>query len=346
MPQSRPGSAGSSAEIPRTLRLSRSDWPKFCTSLGLTVSEAERLFEVLAGDSGRAVDFHDMFSTLRTTVSPNVSLERFATKVLARFGSLHSAFVATCGQPQVPGGPRVMPPLMRWQEFHALAAAVDVNDGNASQLWALLLGALFGDTVAVMDADGAGTVSAITEEAFVQQVSVWAPGSALDTLKGQFYEHFGSLAESRRALRKKGGFKCGRALSAPTLEAGLQAVGINCCNADRIIDVAAKHQRGRSRDAGASLNDVLSAMRKPRSQTASAAPGGSSQPAGARRQRHDTTTAVVCDGMASVWRQLHEVRDELRLGPPGCAESGDGAVNAGGVSGAPVKRLTPPQLPR
>jgi len=130
-----PGSRPARLRRHTSFHLDRGDWLKLCTSIYLTLLEAERLFTFLADDTGH-VDLRAMFETLRTTVEPDVSLERFSTKVLTRYETFQHAFSAFCED-------RDTDPerLLRWDGFCRIAVALSVNDGNAAKIWAVLIGA-------------------------------------------------------------------------------------------------------------------------------------------------------------------------------------------------------------
>merc|ERR1711937_780234 len=114
------------------------DWLQLCAAIGLTFGEAEDLFPILVDTVTGQVCLHDMFTTLRADVAPIVSLERFATRVLTRYGSLQDAFAAICcdasvaEKPAGDGSGAVR--MMRWSEFHSLAVTLDVKDSNAERL--------------------------------------------------------------------------------------------------------------------------------------------------------------------------------------------------------------------
>merc|ERR1719506_942269 len=79
-------------------QLDYDDWQRLCSSLALTTFETDALFTVLGGDDVGNVDLRGMLVVLRATVAPDVSLERFVTRLLAHYGSLRCAFEATCAK--------------------------------------------------------------------------------------------------------------------------------------------------------------------------------------------------------------------------------------------------------
>jgi hypothetical protein len=196
--------------------LDREDWQRFGSCLNLTAFETDALFTVLGGDDVGKVDLRGMLVVLRATVAPDVSLERFVTRVIAKYGSLRCAFEAVCAERQ--------DRLMRWPEFRDLAESLDVNDRNATNLWDVLSAtkpedSLPGTPAAALLAPSGGDVKmpcgsnmkndlgedsgrGISEDLFEQQLLVWAPGTALDALRDQICEKFGSLAQGRRVLQR------------------------------------------------------------------------------------------------------------------------------------------------
>uniref|UniRef100_A0A7S4Q2L5 EF-hand domain-containing protein n=1 Tax=Alexandrium monilatum TaxID=311494 RepID=A0A7S4Q2L5_9DINO len=305
---------------------SRGDWLKLCTSMYLTLLESERLFKYLVDPEKGTVDLRTMFETLRTTVEPDVPLERFVTKAVVRYDSLENAFNAFSEDlDSISDEERVM----RWQGFYSLAVALNVNDRCASELWNVLSrsnlmygrmselkaagGAAFGD----YDEDGE---QAVTKEVFLHELSLWAPDTALGDLKGQLCERFGSLAEGQRALEQQLPQK--EDLSPLELEARLRAAGIKHCDIEGALRTVA------SKDGSVSLEAAISTMRAIR-------PRSSRLPS----KLSDGARSAVRNQTQPLWEQLREVQTDMRRGMSWSAAGGDG-------SGASVgKDFSPPNSP-
>lgn len=309
-------------------QLDRDDWQRFCSCLDLTAFETDALFTVLGGDDVGQVDLRGMLVVLRATVAPDVSLERFVTRLLARYGSLRCAFEAACAERS--------DRIMRWTEFQELAESLDVNDRNARNLWDVLSvsrpedscpstpGKSMTTPAGSATATPAGSVAptpthanrcrGITEDRFEQQLLVWAPGTAIDALRDQLCEKFGSLAQGRRTLQRtavqlqsafeRGDGSClsfdgpgrpGQAtLTVAALEALLQANGLDFTNADRCISAAAVAQDGCvTLD---SFMEVLRATQRRPSKT------------------HGSAEAVLRDDTFPLWKRLHDVQADLASG--------------------------------
>lgn len=296
--------------LPSSCRLSRTDWLQVCAAIGLTLGEAERLFPLLANSATEMVDLQEMFAVLRAGVAPQVSLERFATRVLTRYGSLQSAFATVCGDAAKPSEKSSAVPatggaeLMRWNEFHTLAVALDVQDGNAEGLWSALTLAQQSrqqdGTVISYPQEGDSTpastnaqqeVDGITEATFVKELSMWAPGTALQALRHQLDEHFSDLSEFRYALSQTG-ISLSAPLSPAELNAALSAVGVLGCNVEGVTSAIQNARRGR-RNRG-SLDDVLDALQGSVAFHGSAAQG------------------AVRDDMRRFWQTLHTVQADLQ----------------------------------
>jgi len=296
-----------SSEVERledfAVELNRSEWLKFCTALGLTLLEGSRLFDALVDKkSGAPLAFRklllpNMFEKLRSTVSPDISLERFAVRLFERFGTAQNAFRAVCPPPKLSVGCRVMD----WPEFQKLSHAIDVNDRCAERFWELLsVGPgtreapvqVNSDHIIcsprVRDMESSGRVlprvcrsCGIGEDVFVLQLSTWAPSSDTDMLRDQLCDRFGSLDGGERAFYQKVDFRLATEISSASLSAGLKVLGIQGCNASRIIGslVGLKKALRRSgsapalapvsaakpsvqRRTRANLGDLFSAMRK------------------------------------------------------------------------------------
>jgi len=228
--QSRPDSAFSESDgqraaetRPTRYHLTRSDWLKLCTSMCMTLLEAERLFTILA-DRRRSVDLRAVFETLRTTVEPDISLERFVAKVLQQYGTLENAFKAFVeDRSYLPNRPE---PLMWWEQFHRMLVALNISDKNAAEIWTKLTGSLEGNDDA-SEEEKVGT--AIAASAFLRELSLWAPDNALGVLKDRLAVRFGSLAEGHRMLQRSFP-KEEKELHPGDLDARLRAAGIKNCN--------------------------------------------------------------------------------------------------------------------
>jgi len=277
---------------PSSYHLSRGDWLKLCTSICLTLLEAERLFEHLVDKSGM-VDLRAMFETLRTTVEPDVSLERFTTKVQARYETVQAAFAAFCEDRDT--DPERM---LRWDGFHALAVSLNVNDTNAEKLWDVLTACTWDqENSPERNGNGQRTPKAcITESAFVGQLSLWAPETALQALEGEMCERFGNLAEGQRALEKH--LTKTDALSPRELDSRLRAVGIKNCDVQRALRTVASRRNDTS--APVSLDATISTMRATRR---SASKAGEPSRCARNAIKHDTLP---------LWEQLRNVQHDLR----------------------------------
>lgn len=315
--------ASSEPESSVRTQLDRADWQRLCSSLDLTPFETDALFTVLGGDDVGKVDLRGMFVVLRATVAPDVSLERFVTRLLARYGSLRCAFEAVCaGRPDR---------MMRWTEFHELAQSLDVNDRNATNLWDVLSAARPDDSWPSTPGFGAPTPAesgggtegnaaptpahddprkAISEDRFEQQLLVWSPGTALDALRDQLCDKFGSLAQSRRMLQRtahqlqRAGSGClvfggpmrpsEATLTTTALETLLEEHGIDCPNTDRIIGAAAVAQ-----DTGVTLDSLFDVLK------ATQVRQGKSQ---------SFAETVLRDDTFPLWQRLHNVQADLASG--------------------------------
>jgi len=281
------------------VRLGRSEWLRLCAALGLTLMEGERLFELLGGQAG-CVDLRKMFATLRATVAPDVSLERFAVRVVKRHGKLEKAFDSVCTQPHR---------LMGCSEFHHLASALDVNDRNIASLWnTLALAARTRDEhwagsvdrarrlgAGAVTEEGDGAAPSVTEDIFVEELLAWAPDTELDSLRIQLCEHFGSLAEWRRALARDGAARH-VALTPGALDAVLRDVGIKGLDLERTLSAASSACRGGSAKGGrVTLEGLIEVMQD------------------CSRQRLSAAHSAVKDDTRAAWNQLHIVQAELRL---------------------------------
>lgn len=291
-------------------RLDHGDWLRFCFSLGLRSVEAERLFVILVGgDPSGIVDLPHMFATLRVTVAPDVSLERFATRVLDRYGSPAEAFDTVCSQRDR---------VMRWGDFQSLAEAIDVKDQNALELWTVLTSGT--DTQDEIEgygfrpwdhpAEPEDIELSLPERAFTDQLLVWAPDTALGALRIQLCEHFGDLAQCRRGLEQRGLSK-DRALTPDRFRAKLESVGVLGCDTRRILGAvpAALHvgdddspRLGSASRSRVTLGDLFEALSDTQWAAGSGRPGA---------------CTAVRDGTTSLWQQLQEVQEDLSQGANG-----------------------------
>mmetsp|Transcript_105214 Transcript_105214/g.166091 ORF Transcript_105214/g.166091 Transcript_105214/m.166091 type:complete len:928 (+) Transcript_105214:43-2826(+) len=310
-------------------QLDRDDWHRFGSCLDLTAFETDALFTVLGGDDVGKVDLRGMLVVLRATVAPDVSLERFVTRVLAKYGSLRCAFEAVCAERQ--------DRLMRWPEFRNLAASLDVNDRNATNLWDVLsamkpedswpgspvahtptptsVGASLPHRIHAKSDAGDDSRRGISEDLFEQQLLVWAPGTALDALRDQICEKFGSLAQGRRVLQRSAlmlqraflqGGECSQfdgpdrpglaTLTPMSLNAVLQASGLNFAETDRVIAAAAVAQ-----DGGVTLDSLMDVLR-------------ATQMRQSHLSNHSSAKSILRDDTFPLWQRLHAVQADLAAG--------------------------------
>jgi hypothetical protein len=291
--------------IPSSSRLSRIDWGQMCAAIGLTMVEADWLFTILADGKTGMVDLKEMFTVLRADVAPHVSLERFATRVMTRYGSLQNAFAATStdgrSNEHVTG---TVSRMMHWPEFHSMAVALDVKDSNAERLWSTLMEAqqnlqhdgdvshgtdeglaAEANTTASIDDEG------VTETVFVKQLTMWAPGTALCALRNQVDEHFSDVGELRHALGQTGS-----ALSAPIspaeLDVALLTVGIPGCNVEGVCNAVQSAKRGGRKGGSITLDDVVEALRN--------------------TWQHSTAQGAVRDDLRPFWQKMHNMQADLQ----------------------------------
>jgi Ca2+-binding EF-hand superfamily protein len=260
-------------EMRRSKRLSRSDWLRLATVLGLTYVEAERLFVIIDDDASGSLDLHEMFRALQR-VAPNVTLERFATKVVMRHGTFHDAFKAfRCSSSRNFGR----------KQFLEMAAALDVNDSNASQLWE------------AWDVDRRNATGRAdkAQQAFVSQMEDWAPDTVLDRLREQMLERFGSLIQGYHGLKAHGLTKKG-ILSTSSLDNALRAAGFCHCDAGALLSSVARFNPQTAcevEERGVTLKDLMSAMQHDRS---------------VRRS--------IGEGMGACFQQLYALKANIRMG--------------------------------
>jgi len=233
-----------------------------------------------------------MFETLRKTVEPDVSLERFPPKVLARYGTLSGAFAAFCEDRDT--DPERM---LRWSGFHSMTVGLNVNDKNAAKLWEVL-------SACSWDADDLlekgvykerTAEPCITESAFIGQLSLWAPETALQALEGEICERFGNLAEGQRVLEKH--LTRTDCFSPRELESRLRAVGIKHCDVQRALRTVAS--RCTESSGQVSLDATMSSMRAARR---SASKVGEPSRCARSAIQHDTLP---------LWEQLRSHQNDL-----------------------------------
>jgi len=269
------------AEMRRSKRLGRTEWTRLGTMLGLTLVESERLFDIIDGDSSGSVDLPEMFKALQR-VAPDVTLERFVTKVILRYGSFHDAFKSFKSSSTG---------AFRQKHFFEMAANLDVNSQNALQIWE----AWDSERRRSMCNGGEERRRAKAEEAFVSQMEAWAPDTVLDNLREQMLEQFGSIVQGQQALHDAG-LSSKSFLSAGMLDSALRASGFCNCDAAALLSTAArcKLPTGSELDgAGVTLEDLLSAMQNPASRSVCRAIG---------------------DDVGLCWQQLHALKANLRVG--------------------------------
>eukprot|EP00928_Gymnodinium_smaydae_P010380 TRINITY_DN13903_c0_g1_i2.p1 TRINITY_DN13903_c0_g1~~TRINITY_DN13903_c0_g1_i2.p1 ORF type:complete len:711 (-),score=203.45 TRINITY_DN13903_c0_g1_i2:167-2299(-) len=273
-------------EVRQNLRLRRNDWLKFGLTLGLSIPCTERLFEIVDRDQSGAVDLPEMFEALRAT-APDVSLEGFVTKVLVRYGSLQEAFKQhACDD------------LLGRDEFLELAKALEVKDQNALELWSRAR-----DQEGIARRQDSGGADLMREEEFVQQLRIWAPETALDSLREQMREQFGSVRGGQMALLQAGTVQ-DEVLSVAELESLFRRVNIRHCDAALVLGVVAT-MRGDACPGdfqGITLEDVVCALRRR---------------GRARRSkglRSSSPLEVVASAMGPYWQQLNAIKNEIRHG--------------------------------
>eukprot|EP00746_Dinoflagellata_sp_MGD_P004638 gnl/MRDRNA2_/MRDRNA2_108982_c0_seq1.p1 gnl/MRDRNA2_/MRDRNA2_108982_c0~~gnl/MRDRNA2_/MRDRNA2_108982_c0_seq1.p1 ORF type:complete len:837 (+),score=172.22 gnl/MRDRNA2_/MRDRNA2_108982_c0_seq1:87-2597(+) len=291
-------------------RLTRAEWLKFGSSLGLAINEIERLFGLIDSDRSGSVELSEMFAALRA-VAPDVSLERFVTKVLRQYRTLPEAFKAHADAARRIG----------FEEFKSLAAQVDVNDKNAKELWEAR------DIGPVARLPGDSLTSSldqnehITEEEFVRQMLAWSPDTALDRLRESLSEQFGSVAQGKRALIKAGVPKTA-ALTTEVFNAGLQKAGVRHCDGALILSTVASYRRkgdargspchrGSSVDSlkihGVTLDEVIAALR------ATSREGSRNDP----QRAGSLARAAVGSDLGPYWQQLKALKNDVRRGLDG-----------------------------
>lgn len=271
-----------------SLQMGRVEWLKFGCSLGLTIFETERLFEIIDKDLSGTVNLQEMCDAL-CAAAPNVSLERFVTKVLIRYGTLPEAFKEHAHKG-----------FMGVHEFLGLCATLDLNKENALRIWGARELRTRPDSPTRDDPRGQ---PAMREDEFVCQLQTWAPATALDGLREQMCEQFGSVTEGRRALQKVG--VCSKdVLSSKVFEAGLRATGLQHCNSELVLSTVADTQRDKHRVSPnkrrVTLDQVVGAISGVKSQSDDKA--------------RNTARVVVRNDMGPYWQQLHAMKADLRSG--------------------------------
>lgn len=314
---------------PSSFHLCRGDWHKLCTSIYLTLFEAERLFAVLADNKG-LISLHTMFETLRRTVEPDISLEHFTTKAVARYETVQGAFDAFCEDHDL-----FPERLLRWDSFKALAVSLHVNDRCAEKLWQLLTrfideapaktriqpmslqvtpdaqaaetpvkvegvgGGLLLDPSSPVSplSPGAKAAVGVMESHFIRELTLWAPDTALEILSTQLVERFGSLAEGRRALERR--LSKTDELSPRELDSQLRALGIKNCDVHRALSVVTCNK------GYASLDAAIETMRA-RRRTAKG-----SEPNNCARSTVKSDTLPLWDQLRSVQKDLRRRHDDF-----------------------------------
>lgn len=291
------------AKRPSPFHLRRGDWLKFCTSICLTLMEAERLFNHLT-DSSEFVDLRKMFEILRQEVTPDVSLERFATKVVALYDTFDKAFQAFTKESADSDR------TLRWDDFKQMSVALTVNDDNASKLWDVLLSAqepppgheepppghepeatAMQDSASSTDGKTPSGLG-IAQSAWVRELSLWAPQTAVEQLAGHICERFGNLAEGRRALTKPLSSKGN--LSPKGFSATLRSRGIRKCDVERVLTTVAQDNDG-STNLEATINTLRVTRRKSNANAAA-----------------ESAQSAVRNETLPLWQQLREVQDEIQ----------------------------------
>eukprot|EP00746_Dinoflagellata_sp_MGD_P004163 gnl/MRDRNA2_/MRDRNA2_108045_c0_seq1.p1 gnl/MRDRNA2_/MRDRNA2_108045_c0~~gnl/MRDRNA2_/MRDRNA2_108045_c0_seq1.p1 ORF type:complete len:681 (-),score=107.53 gnl/MRDRNA2_/MRDRNA2_108045_c0_seq1:188-2230(-) len=262
------------AEMRRSKRLGRTEWMRLGMMLGLTLNESERLFGIIDSDASGTVDLPEMFKALQR-VAPDVTLERFVTKVIMRYGSYQEAFKTFKSSSSGAFG---------FKHFQEMAAHLDINDRNTEQIW----------TAWDMERRNAMCYKSKAEEAFVSQMKAWAPDTVLDHLREQMLEQYGSVVQGQKALQDAG-LPCKTVLSSSMLDSALRTAGFCHCEAAALLKSAArcKFPIGSDVDvSGVTLQDVFSALQNP---------------------SHSIQRAFG-DNVGVYWQQLHALKTNLRIG--------------------------------
>jgi len=294
-------------------RLNRVEWLKFGASLGLAINETERLFSMIDSDRSGNIELSEMFSAL-TAVAPDVSIERFVTKVLRHYRTLPEAFKAHAVVSSHEDLRR-----LGFEEFKKLAAEVDVNEKNANELWeARDIGPVARLVTGNEDMDQS---EHITEEEFVRQMLAWSPDTALDRLRESLCEQFGSVTQGKRALIQAGIPKA-TALTTEVFNAGLKQAGMHHCDGGLILSTVASYRkkgdgrgspsrRSSSVDSlkpyGVTLDEVMAAIR------ATSREGSCIDP----QRAGSLARATVGSDLGPYWQQLKALKNDVRRGLDG-----------------------------
>jgi len=129
----------------------------------------------------------------------------------------------------------------------------------------------------------------VTRSAFLRELSLWAPGTALEALDSQLCERFGNLAEGKRALARH--LSPDLPLSPSEFEAKLRSAGIRHCDVPRALSTVAS-QGCVSLDA---VFETMQAMRR-------------------SGRAHKNAQTVVRNDTLPFWEQLRCVQEDLRHG--------------------------------
>jgi hypothetical protein len=235
------------------VELGHCDWVKLCIDVGLTEFEANRLHQMLSGESGQ-IAFCDVSKTLKTVVGPDASLTELVADLLEQHGSVRAAFHATFLTDAAKSEDRVM----GWEEFCGLIECHDMSDRSARKLWSVLLAGLSEIRIADLES--------VTEDQFVDllvpwspDLLSWAPNVALRALEKQIDQRFDSLADCRKAMRHEG-CPASMELSPEKLRDGLAAVGVLHCDAD-ILMSKARLITGVGSSGQVTFEDIVEALR-------------------------------------------------------------------------------------
>lgn len=262
------------ADIKHSKLLDRTDWMKLGTMLGLTSVESERLFDIIDEDCSGSLDIQEVFKAFQR-VAPDVTIERFTTKVLIQYGTFQDAFKA-CSSSGAFGR----------KEFLAMAAVLDVNSRNSEQLWKAW----------EEQRNALGDLSA-SEEAFVAQMNAWAPDTVLDSLREQMLERFGGLVQGRNALQDAG-LTPKVALTISSLGDALQAAGFCHCDAAALLNSVARCncRTGLEEEQNVTLEDLVSMLQNGKGKVSQSV---------LRSVGHD---------IGACFQQLHHLKASIRMG--------------------------------
>jgi len=245
-------------EVAIPFRLRRPEWLKFCTAMGLTLFEAQRLFDYLREDGNPdVVDLRSMFEELRATVAPNVSLRSFTKAVFDKHGSLRAGFRNACGGYDWQEGK-----ILDWHKFQKLVEPlIETSERIAIKLWDMLhIQDELSASLCLMEKEEHSnrlSMSGFSEDTFVRLLIPWAPNTALETLKHELREHCGSVAKGHQALMLHG--LPGQSKLTPSiLKAALRDIGITTCDSDLVLrGVLDARKRDLRRDRDACIAAVM-----------------------------------------------------------------------------------------